>query len=361
MSGDRFIFICGADDFIVSRSAGEQWSTLTAAVSDDFALEMIDGACSNVGEVEAAVSRFISAARTMPMFGDHKYVWFKDVTFLADSQTGRAEGTKEQLTYLQEVLLTLDPAQVSVLVSASPVDRRRKEYKWFEQNGKSSFVGGDKNDPEAAVRMIQAEAERLQLDFERGALELMLAKINGNTRLAIEELHKLECYLGGAGSVSARLVNEMVPNFGEGDFFEAAEAFYTLKLEDALDAIRRHFFSGYDIRPLLSALQNRNRLLLQLRVLMDGGYIGPRVSKNELERAASAYSGAFAGDQEKSAFNIFSQNPWYLARLAEAARRLNMKRLIDFQMEFIRAFEDVINRPNEQEAVMRETAVRCLG
>jgi DNA polymerase III subunit delta len=50
-----------------------------------------------------------------------------------------------------------------------------------------------------------------------------------------------------------------------------------------------------------------------------------------------------------------------LGRLAETARRLNMKRLIDFQMEFIRAFESVIGRPSEQEAVMRETAIRCLG
>jgi DNA polymerase-3 subunit delta len=356
-----FTFICGSDDFIVSRNAAEQWSEMTVSVTDDFALEIIDGSANNVAEVEEVTKRFISALQTMPMFGDHKYVWLKDVTFLADSQTGKAEGTKSQVVYIQESLERVNPSDMSVLVSASPVDRRRKEFKWFEKTGDTRFVGGDKNDPAAGIQMVQVEADKLGLDMERGALEFLMAKINANVRLAIEELHKLENYIGGPGLISTQLVNEMVPSFGEGDFFEAAEAFYTLNLKETLNAIHRHFFSGYDIRPLLSALQNRNRLLLQLRVLMDGGYIGPRVSKQDLERAAEAQKDAFGDAQDKGSFNIFTQNPWYLGRLAETARRLNMKRLIDFQMEFVRAFEEVIGRPSEQEAVMRETAVRCLG
>jgi DNA polymerase-3 subunit delta len=38
-----------------------------------------------------------------------------------------------------------------------------------------------------------------------------------------------------------------------------------------------------------------------------------------------------------------------------------LRRLIDNQQEFIRAFEEIIRRPNEQEAVLRDMAVRCLA
>jgi DNA polymerase-3 subunit delta len=37
-----------------------------------------------------------------------------------------------------------------------------------------------------------------------------------------------------------------------------------------------------------------------------------------------------------------------------------LRRLIDNQQEFITAFEEIIQRPNEQEEVLREMAVRCL-
>ena len=90
----------------------------------------------------------------------------------------------------------------------------------------------------------------------------------------MEETRKLVTYLGPSGeTISPSLVGEMVPSLGDSDFFEAAEAFYSLDLEWLLAAIHRHFFAGHDARPLISSLQNRNRLLIQLKVLMMKGSI----------------------------------------------------------------------------------------
>ncbi len=58
---------------------------------------------------------------------------------------------------------------------------------------------------------------------------------------------------------------------------------------------------------------------------------------------------------------MFTQNLWYLGRLSEGIKGLNLKRLIDFQQEFLRAFEEILARPQQQEEVMREMAIRCLG
>ncbi len=54
--------------------------------------------------------------------------------------------------------------------------------------------------------------------------------------------------------------------------------------------------------------------------------------------------------------------PWYLGKLAGSAQaKPTLRRLIDNQQEFITAFEEIVQRPHEQEEVLREMTVRCLA
>jgi DNA polymerase-3 subunit delta len=101
-----------------------------------------------------------------------------------------------------------------------------------------------------------------------------------------------------------------------------------------------------------------------LRVLLDSGAIqlGARgISKGDLEKAAGCYAQHFGESPEKSNLNVFTQNPWYLGRLAATAQKVPLKQLVDFQIAFAAAFESIIARPNEQEEVCREMAVNCLS
>jgi len=89
--------------------------------------------------------------------------------------------------------------------------------------------------------------------------------------------------------------------------------------------------------------------------------VGPR-GVDGLPRAAQTHApkyGEAAG--EKSSYNLFTQNPWYVGKLAGSAPLPPLRRLIDNQREFVAAFEEIIRRPNEQEEVLRDMAVRCLA
>jgi DNA polymerase-3 subunit delta len=99
-----------------------------------------------------------------------------------------------------------------------------------------------------------------------------------------------------------------------------------------------------------------------VRALVDAGEarIGPR-GLDGLQRAGGAYASRFTGATEKSSFNLFTQNPWYVGKLASSAKLPSLRRLIDNQQEFIMAFEEIVRRPSEQEEVLREMAVRCLA
>ncbi len=130
--------------------------------------------------------------------------------------------------------------------------------------------------------------------------------------------------------------------------------------------MQRHFFAGGDARPVISSLQNRNRILIQARVLLDAGELRAPSEKYGFDKTAwaaaqSRYAEAFGGDAEKSSFNLFTQNQWYAGKLVSGAKLPPLRRLIDNQQEFIRVFEEIIQRPNDQEAVLRDMAVRCLG
>ena len=357
-----FTFLCGADDFLVGRLARERFDALAAEVPDEFAREVVNGFAGNVGETAAAVNRFREAVQTVAMFGGRRLVWLKDVNFLADSVTGRAEGTLRAVEDLQQVLAAVNPAETLVLVSASPVDRRRSFPKWCEKQADFTLVGGDgEAGGEALAAVARAEAQGLGTRFEPGAVELLLAKVGANTRLLVEEVNKLAAYAGEGEAITEAHVAELTPNAAEGDFFESAEAFFSGDLRWTLAALGRHFFAGGDARPVISALQNRNRILLQVRALLDAGEVrlGPR-GLDGMPRAAAAFGRHFTGAAEKSSFNLFSQNPWYVGKLAGGARLPSLRRLIDNQREFLHAFAEIIRRPDEQEAVLRDLAVRCL-
>ncbi len=359
----KFTFLCGADDFLVGRLGRERFAALTSTVADEFSQETINGFAANVGEVETAVNQFRDSVQTVSMFGGKRVVWLKDVNFLADTVTGRAESTLKLVEDLQQILESVNPDETAILITAAPVDRRRSFPKWCEKNADFTLVGGDADSAsEALAGVALAEAKSLGASFGSGAVELMLAKVGANTRLIVEETRKLATYAGDGATIEEAHVAELTPNVAEGDFFEAAEAFFSGDLRWTLAALQRHFFSGGDARPVISALQNRNRILLQVRALVDAGEVrvGPR-GLDGMPRAQSSYGARFIGATEKSSFNLFTQNPWYVGKLAGSAKLPSLKRLIDNQQEFIAAFEEIIRRPNEQEDVLREMAVRCLA
>lgn len=363
MPKETFHLIAGSDDYLVSRAGSAAWQTLAAEAADPYSTEIIDGAAGKVDEVVEAFERFREAVQTLPMFGGKKCVWLKDVSFLADSVTGKAEGTRQIVQKLTELLAGVDPEVVGVLVTASPVDRRRKEYKELQKLGQGEWFEDKGGNGEACAALVREEASKLGLQFTREALEALVMTIKGNTRLGIAETRKLAAYLGAeGGTVTPELVADLVPPFGEEGFFYALEAFFSLKLETALEGIRRHFFSGYEIRSLLSGLQNRTRLLIQLRVLKDTGDLPAYgLKENSLAALAARWGTSYKNLSEKSNFNVFTQSPFYLNRMRREVDTLTLKQLIDFQEAFVEAFEASIARPQDAESIMRDCAVRCLG
>lgn len=355
-------FICGDDEFLVTRRGKELFEKASADCVDEFSVETLDGMAQTVDEVANAVAQTLQATQTLSLFGGKKTVWLKGVSFLSDKRPGNTEGAKAEVAKLQEAIAHLTPDAVSLIITAFPVDRRRKEFKWFQKNSQFTDI---KSDPSNLFPIIENECKACQIRIEPNATQALIDKVGSSTRLLTEEIRKLATYLKSEQDafISERLVADLVPNFGEGDFFESTEAFYSLDLNWTLEALNRHFFIHKEARPVIASLQKRNRLLIQLRALLDAGaiHIGPRgIPKASFEQAAATF-GDYFEDAEKSALNIFTQNPFYLGKISKTATVLSLKKLISIQEALLETFEAILARPNEQHAVMNALAVRCLS
>jgi DNA polymerase-3 subunit delta len=369
-SSKPFAFICGADDFLVGRLGKARHNELAATVEDEFSRETISGFVNTVDETESAIARFRDSVQTVSMFGGRRLVWFKDVNFLADSRTGNSETVKSAVEHFQSILSTVNPTEVAVLITASPVDRRKSFYKWCEKTADFAFVGAAT--PEDAMESLAmtalAEARTLGVSIEPDALQLLLARSGANTRFLVSEVNKLAAHAnptaatakspGGAFVITEADVESLTPNLAEGDFFEATETFFRGDLRATLAALDRHFFAGESARPVLSSLQKRNRLLIQIRALATGGRLPDKFA---IERAAKTHAQHFTGVTEKSDTNLFSQNAWYLGKLAATCKPWTLKQHIDHQIAFAEAFEALIYRPKEEAVILRELAIKCLS
>lgn len=366
MGKARFKFISGDDDYIVDRAANEEWQRVSGGIADELSREVLNGTASRVDDVAEVVGRVRSAVQTLSLFGLDKAVWLRGVNFLGDSVLGRAEGTRKCVEELQRILEGVDPETTGVLISAVGVDRRRREFKWFMQEGDGKDLAAGK-DGSMLQSVLEAEAASLGVKIGREALNVLVGKVNGCARLAVEEVRKLATWLGKeGGTIQERDVLSLVPDFGGDDFFEPVEAFYSLDVKWTLDALDRYFFNHTDGRGILTALIGRNRLSIQLRALVEGGVI--RLGSRGISSADfSAAGGHFLSYYKeaaavKSGFNVFTQNPWYVTvKVAAPIKDLTLARLMEWQEYFFQAFGELMARANEQDAVLRELAVRCLG
>jgi DNA polymerase-3 subunit delta len=365
MPEPKYYLFCGDDDYVVDGDARECFNKLAANATGDFSREIIDASCAKVEDVETALHSFLAAIRTVSMFSDKNYVWLRGLNWLTrGTKLASIEGTKDAVEKLLNGLAKIDPASVGIVISAFSPDGVRKDTKRLKELGKTTnfpLVNDKGNAREVLLdKLLEDEVAAQKVTATAAVRAELLAKVGGNIRLAVEEVRKLACYLGtSGGKITSDMVTRLVPDFGEGDFFEPAEAFFSAKIDWALEALHRFFFKNPDGgRALHVTMLRRNRLLLQLRLLLDGG---AKVNSFSGLQGAEKFKTAFGNATEKSELNIFTQHPYYLSRLVPNAQKFSLKKLIDIQLALTQTFFALINRPNDDEQIFRELFSKQLA
>ena len=362
--------IAGKDEYLVDQDGRACFEKAKKAAGADAEAEVITGQILRVDDALTLELQFAESVKTLSMFGAKRVIWLRNLNLVSDSVAAKSELTKESLANMLKVATEADPA-VSIIISATPYDGRRKDlanlksvatdFILHASPSKSPFDKGDVQ-ADAQVALAVERFKALGVKCERGVPEVIVGRVGQSTRLVLGECEKLATYAGPGGTIKESDVHLLVPTFGEGDFFEPIEALAARDLKWGLESLDRYFFNEDSSRPLLSALQNRLRLLIQIRCLADSGDF--RISDAGLPKgqfeAASGRHGPTFGSAAKSSANLFSQNGWYVSnKVAPAAARYTLAELVDLQLACADCF-DASNR-GEDEISVRAMFLRALA
>jgi DNA polymerase III subunit delta len=356
--------VVGSDESEVKRVAAELAAKLTPPDAGDFGLEMVDGAADNAEQAAARVRSTIEALQTLPFMGGAKLVWLKNANFLGDDQKARSAAVQSALEELSEIIGGDLGPDVTFLLSAIEVDKRRSFYKTLGKRAEVQVF--DKLDSsrsgweEEATEVVRAHARKRQLEFEDAALELFVLLTGGDTRQIENELEKIDIFLGQERKVDVDLVRDLVPLSRAGVIFELGNALAERDLERALKLVKSLLDQGETaVGILLVAIIPTVRNLLLAKDLMERNRMSrPHVpfqfisAINRLPEAATAHlprkkDGGISG----YALGIAAQN----------AHRFETKQLIEGMEACLKANLRLVSTQLDHELVLTEVVVKVLG
>jgi DNA polymerase III subunit delta len=266
--------VVGSDESEVKQVAQELVNKLAPPAAGDFGLEVIDGAADNAEQAASRIRSTIEALQTLPFFGGGKLVWLKSANCLGDSAIGRSSTVQAALEELASVLEAGLAPDVTFLLSATEVDKRRSFYKSLAKRAEVQVF--DKLDSsrsgweEEATEIVRTRAKKRKLQFDDDALDLFVLLTGGDTRQIENELEKIDISLGKDRQMNVDLVRELVPLSRAGVIFELGNALAANDLDRALKLVRRLLDQGETaIGILLVAIVPTIRNLLLAKDLME--------------------------------------------------------------------------------------------
>jgi len=356
--------VVGSDDLEVKHTAAELAEKLKPAAAGEFGLETIDGSADNADQAASRIRSTVEALRTLPFFGGEKLVWLKNANFLGDDQKARSASVQAALEELSKTIDAGLGSEITFLLSAIDVDKRRSFYKSVAKRAELQIF--DKLDSsrggweEEATEMVQNRAKKRKLQFDDDALELFVLLTGGDTREIENELEKIDLYLGKERAVKIDLVRELVPLTREGVIFDLSNALAERDLERALDLVRQLLDQGESaIGILLVAVLPTVRNLLLAKDLMERYRIPrPHVPFPFISAINRLPADATAHLPRKKDGSI---NAYTLGIAAQNAHRFSTNQLIAGMNACLAANLQLVTTQLDHELVLTEVVVKLLG
>lgn len=386
--------VIGSDEAEVKRAATELAQTLAPEDAGDFGLDVIDGVADNSEQAVARIRSAIEALQTLPFFGSTKLVWLKNVNFLGDDSKARSAAVQAAL---EELSVSIDSGfgpGVTLLISATEVDKRRSFYKTLVKRAELQVFdrldSGRAGWEEAASEIVRGHAKERKLEFNDDALDLFVLLTGGDTRQIDNELEKIGTH-GSRGfppvrhadpspadsqaagkmptglaarmavpRITIELVRELVPLSRAGVIFELSNALAARDLELALRLLRRLLEQGEKaIGILLAAIVPTIRNLLLAKDLMEQH--GIRRPHSPFQFIAAMNRLPATATEHLPRKRDGSVNAYSLAIAAQHADPFKTIELIEAMRACLDANVKLVTTQIDHELILTEVVVKLLG
>ncbi len=367
MPANRLYLITGDDEYLVSEKVASILKQIAPAGGDAAAqLERIDGAVDKVEPAVNVIRRCLSAINSLGLFSEQKTIWLENATILGDNRASQSQTVQDELARLTDKIKAGLPEDVTLIITAPAVDKRRSFYKTCKAVGElhEFMVPDDRNkgDQMAVAERLERLAEDKGLQLTPAAKLAFQQKVGLDTRVILNELEKLATALGDRKKVEAEDIANFVSASREAAFWDLADAFADRDLAKSLRILRQLVFQRQNLMGLIINLEKRVRDLMIYREAIDRQWM---VKKTVYGKESYAW-GTLPPEIEQ----VFTQemendpramHPFRASILARQAAGFTRKRLDYCQKQVILAHESMVSSRVPPELVMEILLVRMLS
>lgn len=264
-------FLYGVETYLIEQTCQLLRQALITEENQSWNLVILD-------LEEVPVQDLVQEAETPSFFGDRRLIIGKNANFLTTSK-GR-DAVSHDVERLQQYLeQPLTDNVVVLTVASEKVDKRKKIVKLLEKQAKTV-----KFDPLTGKQLAEWLLERskeLGFRMEKQALIRLLELVGPDLNLLDQECRKLVVYAGKGGTVTAEMVEMLVPRTLEQDVFKLTENIAQRNLAKAFQIWEDLLFQKEEPIRILALLIRQFRLLLQVKSLAERG-LGEKEIASEL-------------------------------------------------------------------------------
>ncbi|MCZ7590687.1 MAG: DNA polymerase III subunit delta [Kiritimatiellae bacterium] len=357
--------IWGGDEFLVSRHARELTDRLCPPAEQALGLEVIDARAETKDPAVMALQRCRGALNTVGFFGASKTIWLRDADFFSDTKVGRLAAVKGEVAKLAEIIKggLLDGQRL--VISASKVDRRSAFYKACQANGEVIEFGVPEKSYEQekyAAEIVNTLLRGAGLKATRGAIDDIVGKVGGQSRLIHQEVEKLRNYVGDRKEITEEDTRLIVSASREAAGWDLADALGERNIAKALDTLRQLLSQNEKAFVLIMGLQNRVRELTVFRACLDQRWLqlqGQAPWQKAIWHGAGDASHLF--DSLPDTLQPERMNPWRAGRLAAQAGAYTRAELARAQQVLLDAHEAMLRSSAPHELLLELALVRIMG
>src|SRR5438477_642307 len=305
-----------------------------------------------------------TACRGLPALPIRRLRSLKNVNFLGDDVKARSAEVQAALEELSAQIDSGFGLEVTLLVSATEVDKRRSFYKTLIKRAELQVFdrldSGRAGWEEAASEIVRRHAKKRKLEFNDDALELFVLLTGGDTRQIDNELEKIDTFLAKDRAVAVELVRELVPLSRAGVIFELSNALAARDLELALTLVRRLLEQGEKaIGILLAAIVPTIRNLLLAKDLMEQH--GIRQPHSPFQFVAAMNRLPAKATEHLPRKKDGSINAYSLAIAAQHAYHFETAQLVEAMRACLYANVKLVTTQLDHELILTEVVVKLLG
>jgi DNA polymerase III delta subunit len=124
MSTTRLYLISGDDEYLLTEKAHA-----IVKQNADAQLERIDGAVDKVDPAVGVIRQCLSSINSLGLFSEQRLIWLENALFLGDNRASQSTAVQDELSRLTDKIKAGLPDDVTLLITAPSVDKRRAFYK----------------------------------------------------------------------------------------------------------------------------------------------------------------------------------------------------------------------------------------